>query len=159
MPLFRPDIRIEGGAQLGKVSAELKAAGNKTLQRSMRKRLRKAVEPVAEEIRYDAAEQSQMVAATITTTFSYSPKRAGVVIAAKRSKMPHGKEGLPGLFEFGNRRGRNVIRHPVYGNRENWVDQPIRPYFFKNAKRYNANVTKAMVAVLDDVEKELRGKP
>jgi hypothetical protein len=162
---FRPDIKVQGGVELAKVSAELKAAGNKTLQKTMRKRLRTSVEPVAAEIKRDAAQQSKMVAAAITTRFSYTGKRAGATIAAQRSKMPPGKEGLPGLLEFGNRGRRGILRHPVFAEKSEprrkwtWAEQPVRPYFYKNARRYDEQVTKAMVAVLDDVEKELRGKP
>lgn len=158
-------VRVEGGQQLARMSAELKAAGNKTLQKSMRKRLRETVKPIAEEIRRDAARQSKTVAKSITTQFSYSGKRAGATIAAKRSKMPAGKEGLPGLLEFGNRRGSRVLRHPVFADTAEprtswtWAEQPIRPYFFANARRNNTSVTDAMVKVLDDVEKELRGRP
>lgn len=160
-----PRIRVQGGGDLGRLSAELKAAGNKTLQKSMRKRLRESVKPVTEEIRRDAARQSKMVAKTITPSFSYSQKRAGATIAAKRSKMPPGKEGLPGLLEFGNRGRRGILRHPVFAEKTEprqgwtWREQPVRPWFYKNARRYDEQVTKAMVGVLDDVEKELRGKP
>lgn len=161
---FTSQIKAEGGVQLGRVSAQLKQAGNKDLQKSMRKRLRESVKPVAAEIKADAAQVSTQIARTITTSFSYSQKRAGARIQAKRSKMPPGKEGLPGLFEFGNRGRRGINRHPVFNpkseprRRWTWVDQPIKPYFYKNAGRYNKSVTEAMVAVLDDVEKELRGK-
>jgi hypothetical protein len=158
-------VRVEGGQQLARMSAELKAAGDKTLQKSMRKRLREAVKPIAEEIKRDAAPQSKMVAKSITTQFSYSGKRAGATIAAKRSKMPPGKEGLPSLLEFGNRGRRGVLRHPVFAEKDEprrkwtWAEQPVKPYFFANARRNNNRVTDAMVKVLDDVEKELRGKP
>lgn len=157
-------LHVEGGAQLGRVSADLKAAGNKTLQKQMRKRLRTAVKPVADEIKRDARQQSKTVAKSITTSFSFSQKKAGVTIAAKRSKMPPGKQGLPGLLEYGNRGRRGILRHPVFAEKSEprqqwtWAEQPVRPYFYKNAKRHNKTVTKAMVAVLDDIEKQLRGK-
>lgn len=177
---FQHRLEVKGGAELGRISAVLKAEGNKDLQKKMRKRLREAVKPVADDIKRDAAQQSKQVAKSITTTFSYSSKKAGAKIAAKRSKMPPGKEALPGLLEFGSRNvyrtkqrkgrrtasdpvGTRMLRHPVFADPTKsrdewtWVNQPVRPWFFKNAKRNNKAVTDAMVQVLADVDRELRG--
>jgi hypothetical protein len=160
---FQPRLEVKGGAELGRISAALKAEGNKGLQKQMRKRLREAVKPVADDIKRDAAQQSKQVAKSITTSFSYSSKRAGAKISARRSKMPPGKEGLPGLLEFGNRGRRGILRHPVFADKDEsrrswtWAEQPVRPYFFKNAKQNNKAVTDAMVQVLADVDRELRG--
>lgn len=148
-------IKVTGAQQLARLSQNFKDTGNKTLQRSTRKRLRHAVEPVVREIRAAAAVNSQHVAATIQPTFRYSKNSAAAGIKANRRRMPAGKENLPSLFEFGSQgSGGRFIRHPVFGSKVR-VNQPIRPYFYRNANDSAPRVQHELVKVLDDVEKEL----
>lgn len=149
------NIKIEGAQQLARLSQRFKDTGDKTVQRQTRKRLRHAVEPVVREIRADAAVNSQHVAAAITPTFRYSRDRAAAGIKANPRRMPAGKENLPALFEFGSQgSGGRFIRHPVFGGKVR-VNQPIRPYFYRNALRAEPRVQAELLKVLDDVEKNL----
>lgn len=150
------EVRLDGGTQLARVSRAVKQAGDVELQKSMRKRLRASVKPVVAEIKADAAQTSKTVAGAIVATFSYSERSASAGIKARRSRMPRGKENLPALFEFGSQgSGGRYIRHPVFGT-ETRVNQPIRPYFFRNAREHTAKVQAAMTDVLSDVERSIR---
>src|SRR4051812_14782384 len=137
-------MRVQGGQQLARLSRQMKQAANKELQRSTRKRLRAAVQPILGEIRRDAAVNSQHVAASVVATFRYGGDTASAGIKAQRSRMPAGKENLPELMEFGSKgSGGRFIRHPVFGG-EVRVNQPIRPFFFRNAREGTPKVQSAM---------------
>jgi hypothetical protein len=148
-------MRIEGGQQLARLSKRMKEAADKELQRSTRKRLRAAVQPLLAEVKREAAVNSQHVAAAIVATFRYGGDVASAGIKAQRSRMPAGKENLPELMEFGSKgSGGRFIRHPVFGG-EVRVNQPIRPYFFRNAREATPKVQAAMGEVLADVERTI----
>lgn len=155
---FGVGVRVEGAQQLARLSADLKQVADKSLQRQMRRRLREAVKPIVAEVQGEAAVYSRTVARSIVAQFSYSARTAGAQIVARRSRMPPGKQSLPTLFEYGSQgSGGRYIRHPVFGNTEVWVNQPIRPYFFKTIRRHERQVQAALIAVLTDVERELKG--
>ena len=88
----------------------------------MRKGLREAGELVAKDARKSIEPYSTNIPATIKTRVTGSGNVA--VVAGK---------GLDsaGLLEFGNKgRGstKKTFRHPVFGDTNNWVDQPTHPF-------------------------------
>lgn len=142
-------FRVTGADELGRIAAELKRAGSKELQKSMRKRLREGVKPIVADVK--AACPSSAVARSIVAEFRYSQDNAAVGIKAKRSRMPSGKEGLPQLLEFGSAgSGGRYIRHPVFGT-ETRVNQPIQPFFYRTTQAAIPRVQQVVEQVLDDV--------
>lgn len=63
---------------------------------------------------------------------------------------------LAGLFELGNKGGRSggggVFRHPVYGNRNNWVQQPTHPFL---AAALQAKALESQQLILDAVDETI----
>lgn len=89
---------------------------------------------------------------------SYGTRSSNRTLARKTNKA----EGSPiaVLFELGNkrsrggqtvgRRGGGVFRHPVYGNREVWVDQKMHPFLWPAYERKWPVVQERVLGVLDN---------
>ncbi len=95
------------------------------LARRLRDNLAEAGETVAERARGLAAEHSTSIPPTIKTRV----RGVNVYVSAGSAAVP-----LAGLYEVGNASGRRVrsgsgtFRHPVFGNKDVWVDQPGFPF-------------------------------
>lgn len=92
------------------------------VQRNLRPALQRAVQPAAQRVRSNASWSSRIPRATkVSTSFGRTP---GVTIRIDAKAAPGARpiehDGQPGTF-----------RHPVYGNREVWRDQPARPFFYR----------------------------
>jgi hypothetical protein len=174
--MARPDIRIQGANELAKLSKQLRDAGNKGVQRSMRKRLRDAAKPVLLDVKIEAGQHSVMIPKSIVLQMKYTERNAGAYIKAQASRMPKGKESLPRLFELGSKgSGGRYIRHPVFARRaghsrvsgrktyENifdrgavvWVKQPTHPFLIETVNKHAKQLRRDMLQVLDDVKKDL----
>lgn len=117
---------VHAADKLGLVAATLRDLQDKGLTRELTKALNKATE----ELRRDALENAGEVlpqrgglAERVESTAKLSTRRRsgrnpGIRIMAK---------GMPGLEQM-DRRGR--LRHPVWGNRNVWVTQEIKPGWF-----------------------------
>jgi hypothetical protein len=94
--------------------------------------LRVAGELIADDARILAAEHSKSI-----------PPSIKVRVSKTRISVVAGGEGVPlaGLFELGNKgRGksqaasrRGQFRHPVFGDKGNWVNQDMHPYLLSAA--------------------------
>jgi hypothetical protein len=66
---------------------------------------------------------------------------------------------LAGLYELGNKGGsksasatsRGVFRHPVFGDRDNWVEQPRYAYLAPAGEKNRPAIEAAVGAALDEV--------
>jgi HK97 gp10 family phage protein len=100
------------------------------VSKDFRKRLRSIIDKVAKDAQRRAPKKTGKLSRGIKP--SVTNKGAKVV-----SKAPHAK-----LFEFGG-------RHPVYGNKNNWVFQPAKPYLFPAARENQELVNTEALAALD----------
>lgn len=73
--------------------------------------------------------------------------RVGVELRARLSKAPHAR-AFEGLGQVGS------FRHPVYGNRENWVDQKTRPYLWPAVRGRSRDAERAAQNVYEQVARE-----
>lgn len=98
------------------------------LRRELRPKLRAAVDVIVADMRGRAGYSSRIPGA-IRVTSSFSGRRGGggVSIRVDRKRAPHAR-ALEGM----DRKGRTAssFRHPVFGDRDVWVSQPTRPFFF-----------------------------
>lgn len=137
------DLKVSVQANdLRRLSQALKAVDDKSLMRELRKGLRAAADPVAADAR--ALAPSPAVAKTVTVETAFTAKKAGVFISAKRNKMPSGHEALPGLFEMGSSGNARTFRHPLFGDKENWYEQDVRPFLQPALARHEAQVEAAI---------------
>lgn len=105
--------------RLGKVPIELR--------RELRPKLRAAASLVVNDMRGRSSYSSRIPGAIGTTvSFSGRGRGGGVTIRVNSRKAPHAR-----VLERGNDGSRSSsFRHPVFGDRDAWVSQPTRPFFF-----------------------------
>lgn len=117
--------------------------------RALKRRLRRGGEIVAIEARSIASEHST----SIPPTIKVRTLGATVAVIAGGSGVP-----IAALMELGNtgdaksatasRSGK--FRHPVYGNREVWVDQPMHRYLAPAAELHMVEVEREVVGALEE---------
>lgn len=95
-------------------------------QKAVRPKLRQAGRLVAEDAKRRAAWSSR-IPGTIRVRTSFRENRENVTVLAGDSGAPHARP-----YEGISVRG-GTFRHPVYGNRDNWVAQEARPFLFPAA--------------------------
>lgn len=115
-------IEIKGVDQLVTLTKNLKAAGDKELQKELSKGISQAMRPVMSEVRSSALRTlpsrgglaARVAKSSMRTVRRAGPRSAGIRLQAKSSY------GLGWL-------DRGINRHPVYGNRKAWVTQQVTP--------------------------------
>jgi len=141
------DFRVEGAEQFLALSKALKAAGRKDLRNELNKAMRNGAKTLIPKARAEA--------------LARLPQRGG--LARQVSKEPArvqtrtGRD--PGVrVVVGKRQGgarsanRGVIRHPVFGNRERWVDQKVPAGWFDDPMKDSApEIRKALEQGIEDV--------
>lgn len=90
------------------------------LRRRLRPEMRSLGQPLLADARSRASWSTRIPAALRLST-SFTMRHAGLSIVAKRSVAPHARayEGITGNHTF---------RHPVFGDRDTWVEQETRPF-------------------------------
>ena len=154
-------IRLKDSGDLRRVSRELRRMDNPEIKKRFRKELRAAAAPLVPRVRSSIRAipsergyspqglRGQMAKATrleVRTT----GKQAGVAIRVDGRKMPAHMKSLPSMVE-----GKKRWRHPVYGNREVWVTQTRRPYFYNVVRVAGPASRRAVGKVLDGITKDI----
>lgn len=135
-------VRLEP-AELRKIVADLKALEDgKVLVAGLRRNLRKAAEPVRAQVRSNASWSTRIPSAVVIGT-SFTARRTGVFIAVNSKKAP---EARP----LENKGRNSMFRHPLFGNRNRWVYQPARPFFFQSTGRFVPAVEMAVAEAVDE---------
>jgi hypothetical protein len=139
------ELRITGLDDVAKLSRDLKAAGQKDLQKEMREAGKRIAKPAEEAVRESARDVlpskgglNEWVAGRLRfkTLIRLSGKQVGI-----RIKTSHrGKTGLSDLGAIN--RGR--VRHPFYGDRDHWYLTEVTAGF----------VTKALDEMADTAREE-----
>lgn len=150
------DFEIHGADQFLALSKALKHAGRTELRKELNKRIRVAAKPLIPKARAEA--------------MARLPQRGG--LAKQVSKEPMrvqtrtGRD--PGVRIVVGKRGggarqanRGRLRHPVFGNRERWVTQQVKPGWFDDPMAASApdvrrGVEAAMQSIVDDIVREVR---
>lgn len=135
------------------VSDLVKAYGR--LPESLRKEIRPQLRAGAQHIVTDMkqrASYSRRIPRAIRMTIAFGGKRTGVNIRVSAKQAPHAR-----VLEQGNDGRRSThFRHPVFGNRDVWVSQPRRPFFFPaiaaGRKQVRKNISDAVRASLREVK-------
>lgn len=115
------DFEVRGADDFLRLSKALKAAGRAELRKELHKALRAAVKAhtpkaesaLAEHLPYLRGRQKAVTQAVQVKTGRDPGVTVGVRFGSKRSSNAR----------LANREGR--FRHPVFGNRSTWVDQPV----------------------------------
>lgn len=112
------------------------------LRKALRPAMREAAQPVLGDARRRSGWSTRIPKALRLST-SFTRKQAGVSIVVDRSRAPHARpiEGI---------RGNRSFRHPVYGNRDRWVEQSTRPFLVPAADMHGRRVVEAVNKTVDD---------
>lgn len=163
-------IGLRDSGDLRRISRELRRMDDKELKKRFRKELRKAAAPLVPKVRasirsipakrgYSAAGLRGRMSRATRLEVKTTGRNAGVAIRVDGRKMPSGQKRLPALMEGeGVQRGRRVDtrwRHPVFGNREVWVQQDSHPYFFPVVGMAGPASRRAVTKVLDGISRDI----
>lgn len=115
-------------------------AAGKVITAALRRNLRKAAEPIRQQVQANAAWSTRIPAAVAIGT-AFNKSSTGVFIRVNARKAPHARP-------FENSGLRGVFRHPVFAS-DVWVAQQSRPFFFNETDKHAFEVE---VAVAEAVE-------
>lgn len=127
------DLDVVGNEDFLRVSAKLKALGKGglILRRELRNELKDAAKPMGDAVRahveqYLPSGYAPIIAAglTIVPTTSLRGATAGL-------RLTGTAKGVRRRRHIGTI-DRGTLRHPVYGNPDVWVDQRVRPGFWRD---------------------------
>jgi hypothetical protein len=82
-----------------------------------------------------------------------SGKLVGARIRVDGRRMPNRMKSLPAYWE--GERSRRRWRHPVYGNREVWVQQPARPVFYPIVERHQSRVGRRVTELVGELARKI----
>lgn len=147
-----PSARRVGG-NFQRASKALKAAGDKQLRRELHKGVKKAARPLIGQAKA-AARQQLPKAGGLNKRVAGSPMRTKVSTGRNRYGVRIEVVGVRGRAARASNRG--MIRHPVYGNRERWVNQRVPKGWFDSTMRASAPaVRKEVQAAIDRTLREI----
>jgi hypothetical protein len=165
-------IRVTGTGQLLELQRRLRAAGHENLRASMQRRVRRAAEPLKDDL------QSKIRGLTISSqgrgagrrggpSPTTRPLRASIAEAIRISVRTTGDPGakvwldrsrLPADIPAGvvNRLNEGRLRHPVFGNKRRWAQQNATPGWWDNTVRaHRPRMEREVARVADDVRRRL----
>lgn len=151
------DFEVHGADQFLALSKALKHAGRGELRKELNKGMREAAKPLVKQSRQAA--------------LAKLPQRGGLAkqVAKEPQRVQTRTGRVPGVrIVVGKKNGgarsanRGFIRHPVFGNRENWVTQEVPPGWFDDTMKAGAPVVrpelqKAIDRVAEQVIRDARG--
>lgn len=144
------DLKISA-VGLSDLARDLKNA-DPLLLKELRTGIRKAAEPARQQVKQNAAGVSPRIAAAIPPArVSFAKRGASVRIVVNAKKAPHARplenKGRPGKF-----------RHPLFGNRNRWISQPAKPFFWSGVRQADPTINREMNRVIDEVTRKLKFK-
>lgn len=148
--------------QMRKIIAELRAMDDVRFSTELRKELAKAARPFVPVVRaailntptHGMKHTGLRVRITkcVITWSKLESHNVAVGITVDGSRMRTGEKSLPLMLD-----GRKAWRHPVFGNRDNWVAQASHPYFDEATSMWGPASRRAIDRALDNVSAKISG--
>lgn len=147
------DVTLTGADGFLKLSKALKGAGSGAMRKELNKRLKAAAKPVIEQSRAEALRtlpQRGGYAVLVARAPQRIQVRTGARTAGVRVIVARDKSSA-------RRANRGLIRHPVFGNRDVWVDQQLATSGWFDGPAQAAlpemreAAEKAMQSIVDDI--------
>jgi hypothetical protein len=92
---------------------------------------------------------STRIPGAVKLRVGYGERKTGVLLYVDQRVAPHARP-IEGISTRSN-----VFRHPVHGNRDNWVAQPTRPSFLPGVRQARPIVIREAEAVVAEVFRTL----
>lgn len=142
------DFEVEGADQFLRLSKALKHAGRTELRKELNAGLRRAAKPLVRKTRTEALRRLPSRGG-LARQVAREPQRVQVRTGARTAgvRLVVGKRD--GGAQAAN---RGVIRHPVFGNRDVWVNQRVPAGWFDDTVKQNVPaVRRELEQALHDV--------
>ncbi|WP_146755551.1 hypothetical protein [Micromonospora saelicesensis] len=151
-------VRVTGSAQLHKVMQVLKETGNKGLGKGMAAGFRMATAPLGPAVSAEVPKAMPSgYAPVLSRSLQFKTQARAFKHVARVTWRVYGdgqqeRRDVPAL-------NRGLLRHPLYGNRQWWIDQKVRKGFVdRPLDRLGVDVRREMNKVIDQVaDKIARG--
>lgn len=165
-------VGITGTGQLLDLQRKLRAAGHENIRSSMQRRIRRAAEPLRDDlqdsirhldIQSEGRKRGKRGGASPTTR----PLRASIAAAVRISVRTTGNPGarvwvdrsaLPPDIPNGvlARLNEGRLRHPTFGNKKRWSQQNATPLWWdRPIRNHQPRMQREVARVLDDVRRRL----
>jgi hypothetical protein len=137
--------------------------GHADLRKELRTGLRDILRPLVPVLRAaylagpshtDRGRLRRLLARSVRVEVRTSGRLAGARIRADGRRMPDHMKSIPAYWEGEKSRWR----HPVFGNRDVWVDQQPHPTFYRTVEPRAEQAGRAVDDLLDRVRHELESR-
>jgi hypothetical protein len=137
-------------------------ADGKQLAKQLRTGIRDALKPILAQVKaayragpskgrsHEGPDLRVLLARAARIEVRTTGKLAGARLRVDGRKMPDQMKSLPAMWE-----GLVRWRHPVFGDRETWVQQDSHPTFYRIVTPQEDRVGRAIDQVLDDIRDKL----
>lgn len=151
------DFEVRGADEFLRLSKALKQAGRTDLRKELNNGLKRAARPLIPKVRAEALRrlpQSGGLAARVAK----SPIRVQVRTGSKNAGV---RIVVPGSAKGARSANQGFIRHPVFGNRNVWVEQSVRAGWFDDPLKASApevrpELERALENVAEQVVRDAR---
>lgn len=167
-------VQIKGANDLKAMADALRMADREDLRRGLDRAIRKAAKPTVEAVKASAERiethgfrkpnakrpfvdvvstrgTRRKIADAVSATVSTAGENARVSFQVRSARLPEDLKNMPRRFDSGD-----PWRHPVMGNRDVWVAQSSKPWFFKPIKdkldTFRAEIDKELDVVREKLE-------
>ncbi|MFE4649280.1 hypothetical protein [Streptomyces sp. NPDC056707] len=166
-------VQVVGTGQLLELSRRLRAASGTPIQRNMARRIRRAAEPLRDDLQSTMrgmpirsqgrstrpggpSPTSRPLRATLAAAIRISVRTSsnpGARVWVDRSLLPADLKFMPDAM---NKEPSGRLRHPVFGNRRKWANQYVTPLWWdKTVQRHTPRMRAEVARVVDDVRRQL----
>ncbi|MGW8703238.1 hypothetical protein ACWGOK_41105 [Streptomyces eurythermus] len=163
------DVRLLNTGSLLELSRRLRAAGGENIRQSMHRRIRRAAEPLRDDLQ-SAIRQTRITSdgrrsrggpspttrplrATIADAVRISVRTGsspGATVWVDKGRLPADLKKMPDTINDGR------IRHPVFGNPRRWATQwASPPWWDTTVRQHRPRMEREVARVLDDVRRRL----
>lgn len=165
-------VAITGTGQLLDLQRRLRAAGHENIRSSMTRRIRRAAEPLRDDLQdsirhLDITSEGRKSGKRGGPSPTTRPFRASIASAIRISVRTTGNPGarvwvdrgaLPGEITNGvlARLNEGRLRHPTFGNKKRWGQQNATPLWWdRPVRNHQPRIQREVARVLDDVRRRL----
>lgn len=166
-------VQITGTGQLLELSRRLRAASGAPVQQNMARRIRRAAEPLRNDLQSTMREMpirsqgrstrpggpsptNRPLRATLANAIRISVRTSsnpGARVWVDRSLLPDDLKFMPDAI---NKAPGGRLRHPVFGNRRRWANQYVTPLWWdKTVQRHTPRMRAEVARVVEDVRRQL----
>lgn len=161
MPSSMAGLRVTG-KDLKTIGKELRGQDNKAIRSRFRRELRAAAKPMVPAVRSSIAAipvkgtsgstgLRRRLSKAVTLRVKTVGRNAQVSILMSTAKMPDHQKALPAYMEG----TKSPWRHPLFGNDDDWKEQPAHPYFFPVVRKLGPASKVAVNKVVHDIERKI----